>query len=63
MYSLHADVVTGLSFGGGPTNQPIHIRSLSCSGSEAKLLDCSYNSRVDCDKAEDVGIICERSEG
>ena len=65
-HTLHnwpTDVVTGLSFGGGPDNQPIHFEAPTCDGSESRLVDCTFDTDDDCAKPEDVGIICQRSEG
>ena len=65
-HTLHnwpTDVVTGLSFGGGPDNQPIHFEAPTCDGSESRLVDCTFDADDDCAKPEDVGIICQRSEG
>lgn len=61
--NLQAEVITGISFGGGATSQPIHFESPMCSGDERNLTDCQYVVPHDCDKPEDVGIICQRSAG
>ena len=39
---------------------PILIDNVACSGSELRLLDCSYNNNTSDDThAEDVGVHCQ----
>ena len=52
-------------FGGGGSFQPIHLDELRCTGTEATLLNCSHSGIgvSDCGHPEDVGIICQWSQG
>ena len=59
-------VITDISFGGGGLFQPVHLDDVQCTGTEPNLLNCSHNvvGVNDCNgHKEDVGIICERSQG
>ena len=58
---MHADAI-GLSsayFGEGVGT--IHIDSVSCSGAEGQLIDCSRSSTVTCynGHSEDAGVRCQ----
>ena len=59
------EIITGVFFGGGGTFTPIHLDGLQCSGTEPTLLNCTHNGIGvhDCNHDEDVGIICQRSQG
>ena len=59
------DVVTNIFFGNGNANIPIHLDELRCAGNETDLLACSHApvGTHDCEHPEDVGVICQRSEG
>ena len=76
MFGMHALVIIGccaaltevkfnVFFGGGVSFQPIHLDELECSGAEATLLNCTHSGIGvhNCDHPEDVGIICQRSQG
>ena len=60
-------VVTNIFFGGGETNQPIHLDEVRCTGTETSLLNCTHNGigvyGDDCTHFDDVGIICRPSQG
>ena len=58
-------MITDIFFGSGENSQQIHLDELLCSGQEETLLECSHDpvGVNDCDHAEDVGVICQRSEG
>ena len=64
-YEAVPEVKSGIFFGGGGTFQPIHLDDLRCSGAEATLLNCTHTGvgMHDCEHPEDVGIICQRSQG
>lgn len=68
MYFIHAGalakVETNIFFGSGQS-ESIHLDDLRCSGMEQDLLECSHApiGDSDCGHAEDVGVICEASEG
>ena len=36
------------------------LDDVGCTGSEATLTNCSYNSAHDCAHSEDVGVACSR---
>ena len=58
------EIQTGVFFGGGGSFQLIHIDDLSCTGNETTLLDCPRREiGHDCGHPEDVGVICQRSQG
>ena len=43
---------------------PIFGTEFGCSGSEAKLTDCSYSSNVKgCTHNDDAGVICNEKSG
>ena len=54
-------------FGAASTTQPIHLDDVQCTGSEPNLLSCSRSDigvhNCDNNHGEDVGIICQRSQG
>ena len=59
-------VVTNIFFGGGETNQPIHLDEVKCTGTETSLLNCTHNGIGvinECYHFDDVGIICRPSQG
>ena len=58
-------VVTNIFFGGGETNEPIHLDEVRCTGTETSLLNCTHNGigSHDCLHFDDVGIICRPSQG
>lgn len=58
-------VKSNIFFGGGGTFQPIHLDELHCSGAEETLLNCTHGGVGvhDCEHSEDIGIICQRSQG
>ena len=60
-----SEVVANVSFGAGPSSQPIHLDEVLCTGNEDNLLGCIHDGigAHDCSHREDVGIICERSRG
>ncbi len=39
---------------------PVTIEGVSCNGSEARLLDCSYSAEVTCQtERNDAGVVCQ----
>ncbi len=39
---------------------PVTVGDVSCSGSEARLLDCSYSTDVTCQtERNDAGVVCQ----
>ena len=60
-------VITNVSFGGASSSQPTHLDDVQCIGTEPNMLNCSYNGigvhNCGNNHKEDVGIICERSQG
>ena len=50
-------------FGSGASSQNILLDNVACSGSESRLIDCSYDDHTaDCSHSEDVGIVCSNGE-
>ena len=51
-------------FGSGASSQRIWLDDVACSGSESRLIDCSYVAigRHNCGHSEDVGIVCTHGE-
>ena len=48
---------SGAFFGAG--TGPIHLDDVRCTGSEAALINCTYDpSTVDCSHREDAGVQC-----
>ena len=42
---------------------PILLDDVSCSGTESRLIDCSYDSTTsDCSHSEDAGVQCQPSK-
>ena len=65
-FTALTEVITNIFFGSGEAFQQIHLDNVRCSsGQEQNLLECSHNpiGETDCQHPEDVGIICQRSEG
>ena len=62
---VYVEIITSVFFGGGDSFTPIHLDSLRCSGTESTLLNCTHSGIgvTDCRHPEDVGIICQRSQG
>lgn len=60
-------MITDISFGAASTTQPIHLDDVQCTGSESNLLSCMHRAIGDhnCNDnhGEDVGIICQQSQG
>ena len=59
-------MITNIFFGSGPDFQQIHLDDVRCSsGEEQSLLECLHSpiGVTNCEHPEDVGIICQRSEG
>ena len=65
-------MVTNIFFGGGASNQFIHLSKVLCNGAEPNLLNCSYDGigNTDCrdqqgrdQHVQDVGIKCKQSQG
>ena len=59
------EIRSNIFFGGGGSFQPIHIDELRCQGNETTLLSCMHGGVGvhDCGHPEDVGVICQRSQG
>ena len=58
--SLSPDAIaySGAFFGTG--SGPIHLDDVACTGSEAALINCTYDaSTVDCSHFEDAGVQCQ----
>ena len=62
---LLAGVITNILFGEGSSVQLIHLDDFQCMGMEPNLLNCSHSpvGVHDCQHREDIGIICEQSQG
>jgi hypothetical protein len=59
-------VITSISFGEGSSSRPVHLDDVQCTGTESTLLNCTHSAAADqgCrSHREDVGIICQRSQG
>lgn len=55
-----ATAYTNAYFGQGSGS--IHIDDVSCTGTESRLIDCSYDSNTaDCSHAQDAGVQCQPS--
>lgn len=46
----------------GEGSGPIHMDEVGCSGSESRLVDCSYISNHNCRHSEDAGVRCRPCE-
>ena len=47
----------------GQASGSIHLDNLACTGSEGRLIDCSYDSHTaDCTHSEDAGLSCSTCE-
>ena len=59
------EIIAGVFFGGGASFAPIHLDDVRCLGNESSLLNCTHSGIGvhDCDHHQDVGIICQRSQG
>ena len=56
-YAAGVTVYTSAHFGQG--SGPILLDNLACSGSESRLVDCTYdNNTADCSHSEDAGVRC-----
>ena len=56
--NAHADAVArGMAFYGQSTGA-IALDSLGCAGTEARLIDCSYQPGTSCTHAQDAGVDC-----
>ena len=55
-YCIGTRTYYGASYGRG--RGPIHLDDVRCTGSEQRLIDCSYNGGLDCSHAEDVSVYC-----
>lgn len=61
--SLHIDATAYSSAYFGQGIIPILMTSVSCSGTESRLVDCSYSSSTsDCAHYEDAGVRCQYRE-
>jgi len=59
--SPDAIAYSGAFFGTG--SGPIHLDDVACTGSEAALINCTYDpSTVDCSHLEDAGVLCQSKE-
>ena len=57
LFSSDAIAYSGAYFGLG--NGPIHLDDVRCTGSEAALINCSYDPFTsDCSHYEDAGVQC-----
>ena len=62
-YFLSPDAIaySGAFFGAG--SGPIHLDDVRCIGSEAALINCTYDpSTVDCSHFEDAGVQCQGND-
>ena len=56
--SLDAIAYSGAFFGAG--SGPIHLDDVACTGSEAALINCTYDTiTTDCSHSEDAGVQCQ----
>ena len=56
-FNVDAIAYSGAFFGAG--GGPIHLDDVRCIGSEAALINCTYDpSTVDCSHFEDAGVYC-----
>ena len=56
--SSDAIAYSGAFFGAG--SGPIHLDDVRCTGSEAALINCTYDSStIDCSHFEDAGVQCQ----
>ena len=65
-FTALTEVITNIFFGSGPDFQQIHLDDVRCSsGEEQNLLECLHSpiGVTNCEHPEDVGIICQKSEG
>ena len=46
----------------GPGTGPIHIGSVSCDGSEQRIVDCQLRYENECVHNEDAGVTCPCKE-
>ena len=52
-------VTKGASFGEG--SGPIYFTKFECTGTEGKLLDCSYSAvTTKCNHSKDAGVKCKK---
>ena len=60
--SLFAGAVPLRSAHFGPGTGPIHIGSVSCDGSEQRIVDCQLRYENGCVHSEDAGVTCPCKE-
>ena len=59
--SPDAIAYSGAFFGAG--SGPIHLDDVACTGSEAALINCTYDTiTTDCSHSEDAGIQCQGND-
>ena len=46
----------------GPSNLPIWLNNVECSGGEQSLFDCRSTTQQICKHFEDAGVICSGGE-
>ena len=57
-YSTVGAVARGSAFFGQGTD-PILLDDVACTGSETRLIDCTYASTHNCAHSEDAGVTCQ----
>jgi len=57
---LHADAIAYSGAFFGAETGPIHLDNVACTGSEAALINCTYDPiTTDCSHREDAGVQCQ----
>lgn len=58
----HSDATAYSNAFFGTGSGPIHLDNLACTGTEAALVNCSYDPHIaDCSHYEDAGVRCSQT--